>query len=40
MADLNLNGHTKVKTFKAKFRETFGATLRVYKDVACQEGLR
>lgn len=38
MADLNLNGHTKVKTFKAKFRETFGATLRVYKDVACQEG--
>ena len=38
MANLNLNGHTKVKTFKAKFRETFGATLRVYKDVACQEG--
>lgn len=38
MAEFSFNGHTKVKTFKAKFRETFGATLRVYKDVACQEG--
>ena len=36
MADLKLNGRTKVKTFKADFKKTFGATLRVYKSVTCK----
>ena len=29
MAEFTLNGRTKVKTLKANFKETFGATLRV-----------
>lgn len=31
MADLNLNGRTKVKTLKAEFKKNWKATLRVYK---------
>ena len=31
MADLNLNGRTKVKTLKAEFKKNWNATLRVYK---------
>lgn len=37
MADFTLNGQTKVKTLKAKFKESFGATLRVYTTVDCKE---
>ena len=36
MAEFTLNGRTKVKTLKANFKETFGATLRVYKSVTCK----
>ena len=38
MADFTLNGRTKVKTLKANFKENFGATLRVYKNVSCKGG--
>lgn len=31
MASFKVDGHTKVKTFKQLFKETFNATLRVYK---------
>lgn len=31
MADLTVNGHMKVKTLKAEFKNAFGASLRVYK---------
>lgn len=31
MASFKVDGHTKVKTFKQMFKETFNATLRVYK---------
>lgn len=31
MAEINVNGHMKVKTLKAEFKQAFGATLRVYK---------
>lgn len=37
MADFTLDGRTKVKTFKANFKENFGATLRVYTTVDCKE---
>ena len=37
MADFTLDGRTKVKTFKASFKENFGATLRVYTTVDCKE---
>ncbi len=37
MADFTLDGRTKVKTLKANFKETFGATLRVYTTVDCKE---
>ena len=30
MAELNLNGRTKVKTLKAEFKKNWNATLRVY----------
>ncbi len=33
MADLNLNGRTKVKTLKAEFKKNWNATLRVYHGV-------
>ena len=33
MADLNLNGRTKVKTLKAEFKKNWNATLRVYNGV-------
>ena len=36
MAEFTLNGRTKVKTLKANFKETFGATLRVYKSATCK----
>ena len=38
MADFTLNGRTKVKTLKANFKATFGATLRVYKSTSCKGG--
>lgn len=31
MASFKVDGHTKVKTFKQVFKDTFNATLRVYK---------
>lgn len=37
MADFTFDGRTKVKTFKAQFKENFGATLRVYTTVDCKE---
>ena len=37
MADFTLDGRTKVKSFKASFKENFGATLRVYTTVDCKE---
>ena len=36
MADFILDGRTKVKTFKADFKANFGATLRVYTNIACE----
>ncbi len=33
MAELNLNGRTKVKTLKAEFKKNWNATLRVYNGV-------
>ena len=38
MAEFTLNGRSKVKTLKANFKENFGATLRVYKNVSCKGG--
>ena len=38
MAEFTVNGRTKVKTLKANFKETFGATLRVYKSTSCKGG--
>ena len=38
MAEFNLDGRTKVKTLKANFKKTFGATLRVYKSESCKGG--
>ena len=38
MAEFTLNGRTKVKTLKANFKSTFGATLRVYKSTSCKGG--
>lgn len=38
MAEFTLNGRLKVKTLKASFKENFGATLRVYKNVSCKGG--
>lgn len=38
MAEFTLNGRLKVKTLKATFKENFGATLRVYKNVSCKGG--
>ena len=36
MAEFSLDGRTKVKTLKANFKKTFGATLRVYKSESCK----
>ena len=36
MADFKLDGRMKVKSLKAKFKECFGATLRVYKSESCK----
>ena len=36
MADFKLDGRMKVKSLKAKFKECFGATLRVYKSATCR----
>ncbi len=33
MADFNISGQMKVKSLKAKFKEQFGSTLRVYNGV-------
>lgn len=33
MAEFKIDGRMKVKTLRAKFKESFGATLRVYKGV-------
>ena len=38
MADFKLDGRMKVKSLKAKFKECFGATLRVYKSESCKGG--
>ena len=38
MADFKLDGRMKVKSLKAKFKECFGATLRVYKNESCKGG--
>ena len=38
MAEFTLSGRLKVKTLKASFKENFGATLRVYKNVSCKGG--
>ena len=37
MADFTLDGRTKVKTLKAKFKDNFGACLRVYTTIDCKE---
>lgn len=37
MADFNVDGRMKVSTFKAKFKENFGATLRVYTTTGCKQ---
>ena len=37
MADFTFDGRTKVKTVKAQFKENFGATLRVYTTIDCNE---
>lgn len=36
MAEFKLHGKMKVKTLKSSFKESFGATLRVYKSVSCK----
>lgn len=36
MADFSVDGRLKVKTFKANFKKTFGATLRVYTTTNCK----
>ena len=36
MAEFKLDGRMKVKTLKANFKESFGATLRVYKSETCK----
>ena len=36
MAEFNLDGRMKVKTLKANFKKTFGASLRVYTTVSCK----
>ena len=38
MAEFKLDGRMKVKTLKANFKESFGATLRVYKSISCKGG--
>ena len=38
MAEFSLDGRTKVKTLKANFKKTFGASLRVYKNESCKGG--
>ena len=38
MAEFTLDGRLKVKTLKTNFKENFGATLRVYKNVSCKGG--
>lgn len=35
MAELKIDGRTKVKTLKADFKKAFGATLRVYTTTSC-----
>ncbi len=34
MAEFNIDGRMKVKTLKSKFKEAFGASLRVYMNVS------
>lgn len=36
MAEFKLDGRMKVKTLKDTFKKTFGASLRVYKNVSCK----
>ena len=36
MAEFSLDGRMKVKTLKANFKKTFGASLRVYTTVSCK----
>ena len=36
MADFNVDGRLKGKTFKANFKKAFGATLRVYTTTTCK----
>ena len=36
MAEFNVDGRLKVKTFKANFKQAFGATLRVYTTTTCK----
>ena len=37
MADFKIDGRMKVKTLKATFKKTFGATLRVYTTSNCKQ---
>jgi len=37
MAEFSLDGRKTVKGLKADFKETFGATLRVYTSVNCKQ---
>lgn len=36
MAELKINGRTTVRKLKADFKEAFGSSLRVYKNVSCR----
>ena len=36
MADFTFDGRVKVKTLKDEFKKNFGATLRVYTNIACE----
>lgn len=36
MAEFNVDGRLKVKTFKANFKKAFGASLRVYTTTNCK----
>lgn len=38
MAEFLFTGQLKVKTLKTQFKESFGASLRVYKSVSCKGG--
>lgn len=36
MVEFKLDGRMKVKTLKENFKNSFGATLRVYKSITCK----